>query len=320
MILVTGGSGFIGGHLVELLAARGEAVRCLVRPRSSLQYLRAAEFAYGDLAKGQGLEAALDGVDTVIHAAGVIKALTPEGYFEGNTKASENLARAIGGRPIRLVHVSSLAAIGPSVDGVPITEDAEPHPLTYYGKSKLEAERTVRRLLPDAVIVRPPVVYGPRDTGVLQMFKSVSRGLALEIAGGDRWFSAIYVKDLVRGLVAAARSPAAAGRSYFLAHPAPVSWGGLTTAAARVMGRPARIVRVPVAAAQALGYFSEVWAWIARKPGIVSREKIREALCPFWTCDTRRAAVELGFEAGTALETGLAETLKWYKEARWLRF
>ena len=72
--------------------------------------------------------------------------------------------------------------------------------------------------MPDAVIVRPPVVYGPRDTDVFQLLKSISKGLVLEIAGGERWFSAIYVEDLVEGLLAAARAPGAAGRAYFLAH------------------------------------------------------------------------------------------------------
>jgi len=83
--------------------------------------------------------------------------------------------------------VSTLAAIGPSRDGTPVDEDAQPRPLTDYGKSKLEAERTVRALAPDAVIVRPPVVYGPRDPAVFQLLKSVSRGWVLEIAGGQVW-------------------------------------------------------------------------------------------------------------------------------------
>ena len=97
---------------------------------------------------------------------------------------------------------------GPPRPECRLAEDAEPHPLTHYGKSKLDAEQVVRDLAPDAVIVRPPVVYGPRDTDVFQLLKSISKGLVLEIAGGERWFSAIYVKDLVDGLLAAARHAA----------------------------------------------------------------------------------------------------------------
>ena len=122
----------------------------------------------------------------MIHLAGVTKALSTSEFYSGNARATENLARAVAGRGVRLVHVSSLAAIGPSTDGTPVSEDAEPHPVTHYGTSKLEGERIVRALVPDAVVVRPAVVYGPRDTDLLEMFRSISRGFVLEISGGGR--------------------------------------------------------------------------------------------------------------------------------------
>lgn len=321
MILITGGTGFVGSHLVEKLRARGESVRCLVRPASAgRRFPAGVESAVADLAGGQGVEQALRGVDTVIHLAGVTKALSPAGYYAGNAGATETLARALQGRGVRLVHVSSLAAIGPSLDGRPVDEDAAPHPVSTYGKSKLESERLVRGLLPDAVIVRPPVVYGPRDTAVFQILKSVARGLVLEIAGGERWFSAIYVEDLVDGLWAAAREAPAAGRAYFLTHRTPVSWRELGSAAGRIMGRQPRTLRVPVSAAGAIGWLAEKWSHITRIPAIISREKVSEACCRYWICDPARAAAELGFEAPTPIETGLAKTLAWYKEAGWLKY
>ena len=325
MILVTGGSGFIGSHLVERLCSDGERVRCLVRAKRVRRKNYAglppqAEAVFGELISGAGLEEALEGVDTVIHVAGVTKALGAGDYYAGNVRATENLARAMKGRAIRLVHVSSLAAAGPSLDGIPLREDAAPHPLTHYGKSKLAAERMVRDLVPDAVIVRPPVVYGPRDTDVFRILKPLSQGVAFQIAGGERWFSAIYVKDLAEGLIAAARAIRGAGRTYFLANSKPLSWGELGAATAGVTGRQARILRVPVAAAYAAGWCAEMWAHLADKPGILSREKVREAQCRYWTCDTRRAAQEIGFEARTPLDVGLAETLAWYREAGWLKY
>ena len=320
MILVTGGTGFIGGHLLDKLTARGATVRCLMRRKAGRPLPEAVEPAYGDLTTGQGLDEALRGVTEVFHLAGVTKALTRDDYYAGNARATENLAQALSGRRVRLVHVSSLAAIGPSPDGVPVPEDAEPQPLTHYGKSKLEGERIVRRLGPDAVIVRPPVVYGPRDRDVFQILKSISRGLVIEISGGERWFSAIYVEDLVEGLLAAIGSPAAAGRTYFLAHPKPASWGELGSIAAGIMGRRTRVVRVPPMLAHAAGWCAEVWSRVTRQPGIVSRDKVAEAQCKYWTCDTRRAAAELGFQAKTPLDAGLARTLAWYKEAGWLTY
>jgi nucleoside-diphosphate-sugar epimerase len=315
MILVTGGTGFIGSHLVETLCARGEPVRRVVRRNRLLQ----GDF-HGELVSGAGLDQALQGVDTVIHLAGVTKALTSGEYYAGNVRATENVARMTAGRGIRLVHVSSLAAVGPSPDGTPVSEDADPHPLTHYGSSKLEGERVVRALVPDAVIVRPPVVYGPRDTDVFQFLKPISKGFLIEIGGGERWFQAIYVKDLVDGILAAARAPQAAGRTYFLAHAKAVSWSELGAVAARIMRRDLRVLHVPSSVAYAVGCCAEMWSLLTRKPGIVSREKIAEARCRYWTCDTRRAAEEIGFEARTPLEAGIAETLAWYKEAGWLKY
>jgi nucleoside-diphosphate-sugar epimerase len=316
MILVTGATGFIGSHLVERLVAMGRPVRCLVRRPCSIP---GAEIVRGDLRGGEGLEAALRGVDCVIHLAGVTKVLRVAEYYAGNGTATANLVRAMEGHPARLVHVSSLAAVGPSSDGSPVDEDAPPAPFTNYGKSKLDGERAARAR-EGTVIVRPPVVYGPRDTDVLQLLRTISRGYVLEIAGGDRWFSAIYVKDLVTGLIAAAENSAAAGRTYFLTYAQPHTWNDLAVAAADIMGTHPRVLRVPYGIARSVGFAAELWSRFTGKPGIISREKVSEARCTHWTCSPHRAAGELGFSAPTDLRAGLIETLEWYKQAGWLTY
>jgi len=164
------------------------------------------------------------------------------------------------------------------------------------------------------------VVYGPRDTDVFKLLRSVSKGLIVEIAGGERFFSSIYVKDLVEGILTAARTPRAAGRTYFLTHAKPLSWGDLSSTAARIMRKKPRVVRIPLSLALAIGAGAEVLAKIAGKPGILSREKIREARFPFWTCSGARAATELGFIAATSIESGLTDALAWYKEAGWIQY
>jgi dihydroflavonol-4-reductase len=317
VILVTGGTGFIGSHLLDRLAESGEPVRALVRRKTALP--RGVEAVTGDLATGEGVAEAARGADTIIHVAGVLKALTSEDFYRGNVLATENLARAAG-QGTRFVLVSSLAVCGPSPADSSLNEDSEPRPLTHYGKSKLQAERAIRALIPQAVIVRPPVVYGPRDTGVYPLLKSISRGLAVQIAGGERWLSVIYVRDLVEGILAASTSPQAPGRTYFLTHADPMNWSHLRDAAARVMRRKPLVLRVPKSAAYGIGYVAERWSALTRKPAMVSREKVTEATCARWVCDPRRAAVELGFEAKTSLDAGMAETLAWYKEAGWVKY
>ena len=111
MILVTGGTGFIGSHLLDRLTAAGEPVRALVRRKTALP--QGVDAVYGDLADGGGLGAAMRGVTAIIHIAGATKAIRPDDYYRGNVRATENLARAAAGRGIRFVHVSSLAACGP---------------------------------------------------------------------------------------------------------------------------------------------------------------------------------------------------------------
>jgi nucleoside-diphosphate-sugar epimerase len=323
--LVTGGSGFIGGHLLDRLSKTHQSFRCLVRSNSRRRALPpGVETVEASLDTGVGLDRALDGVASVIHLAGVTKALRPADYYTGNTRATAALAKAMAGKGIRLVYVSSLEAAGPSRDGTPLDEDSPPRPFTHYGKSKLEAEKIVRSALPEAVIVRPPVVYGPRDTDVFQILKSVARGFMPRIGQGERYFSAIYVRDLVDGLLTAARHPAAAGGTYYLAHPDPLTWTALGNAAARIVfgatGRTARVVRIPEGLARAVGFAAEMVSWITRKPGIISREKVAAAQCRYWTCDPRRAAIEMGFHASTDIDAGMAETLAWYKEAGWLKY
>jgi len=321
MILVTGSTGFVGSHLLEKLRAHGEQVRCLVRPSTNIRRLPVGlETAAADLRTGQGIDRALEGVDAVIHVGGVTKALAPDDFFAGNARPTEMLARAVAGRRLRFVYVSSLAAVGPSPDGRPVDENTPPRPVSTYGRSKLAGEKIARALLPDAVIVRPPVVYGPRDTDVYQILKAVNRGLVLEISGGERWFSAIYVEDLAEGLCAAVRSPQAAGRSYFLAHRDPVSWRQFGAAAGQIMGRTPRTLRVPIFAANSIAFLNEIWSLLSRNPAIISREKVAEACCRFWTCDPTRAAADFGFEAPAPLAAGLAKTLAWYKEAGWLNY
>ena len=322
---MTGGTGFVGSHLVERLLELGVGVRCLVRVSSSLRYLPGAsvEVCYGDLATGAGLREALAGVETVFHVAGVTKASSSREYYQGNALATENLLRACadgGGQQPRFVHVSSLAAVGPSPDAGPLKEDAEPRPVTHYGRSKLAAERAVRQsgLAASAVIVRPPVVYGPRDADVYQVLRSVAKGFMLRIGHAESFFSLIYVKDLAEALVAAANSPHAPGGTFFAANPEPVSWTQFGALAGNVLGRKVRTVSVPAAAAYALGWMAEVGSRMRGKPGILSREKVREAGCRYWVCDAGKARRELGFSASHSLREGLNETLLWYKNAGWL--
>ncbi len=326
-ILVTGSTGFIGSHLVDRLLAEGANVRCLLRPNSprggGFRYLpgQGAKPVLGNLVTGDGLEAALEGVDFVFHLAGVTKALRSSEYYTGNVTTTENLLKKMEGAPARLVHVSSLAAMGPSPDGVPLREDAKPHPLTHYGKSKLEGEQALRSsaVWPRATVVRPPVVYGPRDVDVYQVFKAAANGAQVRIGKPESYFSFIYVTDLVDGLILATRKEAA-GKAYFLANPDPISWSEFGATAAVTMVKKIRTLTLPVWAAYLAGCLADLLSRLSGKPWILSRDKILDARQRYWTCNPARAAADLGFHTQTSLREGVAATLEWYREAQWLTY
>jgi nucleoside-diphosphate-sugar epimerase len=326
-VLVTGATGFIGSHLVERLVAEGAHVRCLVRPSSprggASRHLPAQEAkpVLGDLLTGAGLYQALQGANLVFHLAGVTKALHTADYYEGNVTATQNLIEAMSDSSARLIHVSSLAATGPSPDGVPLREDCEAHPLTHYGKSKLQGEEALRRspVWERATVIRPPVVYGPRDVDVYRVFQAASNGTQVRIGRPESYFSFIYVADLVDGLILAAR-PSAAGKTYFLANPEPVSWSEFGATASLTMVKKIRTLTLPVWTAQLAGCVADLAARLTGRPGILSRDKILDARQRYWICDPRRAAAELGFEAQTSLREGIAATLEWYREAQWLTY
>src|SRR5262249_10085150 len=267
----------IGSHLVERLLSDGANVRCLVRPTSprggASRHLPAqgARPVLGDLITGAGLDAALDGVGIVFHLAGVTKALHASDYYLGNVKTTENLLRAMSGSSATLVHVSSLAAVGPSRDAAPLREDAEPRPLTHYGKSKLQGEQAVRTcpVSSRAIVIRPPVVYGPRDVDVYQVFKAVASGVLVRIGGPESYFSFIYVADLVDGLILAAENRAAAGKTYFLSNPAAVSWTEFSATAAATMVRKLRIFTLPVWAAYLAGCCGDLLSHLTGRPRIL---------------------------------------------------
>jgi dihydroflavonol-4-reductase len=323
--LVTGATGFIGSHLVEFLLKKNYTVRCLLRKTSSTVWLKnlPVEFVYGDLFSEDALREAVQGVEIIFHSAGVTKAKTKEEYYRGNATGTKNLLEAVRRQnPAlkRFVHVSSQAAVGQSATKAPITEDAPAHPITTYGRSKWQAEEECLRMMPGLpiTILRPPVVYGPRDKDVFEFFSTMKKGLQPIVGFGEKYVSMIHVGDLVRGFAMAAESPVAQGQTYFISSKQIYDWRQIGDATKRIMDRFVLRIRIPEPGVYVVAAFAELFSRFSTKPALINFEKARDMVQDYWTADASKAKRDFGFEQEISLERGIEDTVRWYKVQGWL--
>ena len=324
-VLVTGASGFVGGHVVAALAQNGIRPRCLVRPTSRLDFIKdwSPEIVLGDVTSPASLETAVEGVDGVVHCAGVVRALSLPEFLRVNADGCRNLYRAcLAKNPAvrRIVHISSLTALGPSVAGRPVQEGQERRPVSHYGTSKLAGQRIAEAhmdRLPIVILV-PPAVYGPFDRAFLGLFACAKRGLSLVIGREERWVSLVYARDLARAVLACLESEKAAGNEYLLEDGHPHTWRDIAAAVGQSMHRSPVRVPLPVIVAKAAGAVIGCAARWTGKPAFFDRDRLNDFLQPSWTCSSAKIRAELGFAPQYALEQGVAETYRWYAEHHWL--
>jgi dihydroflavonol-4-reductase len=333
---VTGASGFIGAHLVNHLLARGSEVRCLVRPTSRTEHLQrdGVRQIIGGLDAPDSYRAALSGCDAVFHLAGMLSATRPRAMLRTNGGGTRRLADACAAMPTppRFVYVSSLAAAGPAPRGRAFRDEADPAtPVSRYGRGKRNGEVALARRadrLP-ATIVRPGIVYGPRDAQGATLFRTIRRtGLHFVVGFRTPPLSLVHVEDVVRLLGTVAERgetlPSGprgrAGQGVYLAcddreHPTYWEFGHRVAAAIGC-----RVVVWPL------------WRWVGRSVGaaaeaaqrlggpasVLTRDKIREATAANWACSAAKARSQLDFQPTFPLDVRLAETAEWFREHGWL--
>jgi nucleoside-diphosphate-sugar epimerase len=322
-VLVTGATGFLGGHLVDALVARGARVRALVRRTSDTTALRAhgVELFEGGFEDDAGLHLAAAGVEYVVHAAGGGKVGSVAQFYAQNRDTTVALAQAVlreAPRLQRFVLVSSAAAAGGAEPGRPATEDDPPHPGSHYGKAKLEAERqllALRERLP-VTILRPPAVYGPGDTRMLPLFRAIKRGLMPRLGGGVT--SMLYASDCVDAILLTLTQPHPVGRIYFLADGEIYDHARIGHAIAAAFGVDPLAVPVPARLLRAVGAAAEAYAKVSGRAVALTRDKVQDLLQPSWLVSAALARSELGFAPQVQLEAGAKVTADWYLQAGWI--
>jgi nucleoside-diphosphate-sugar epimerase len=323
-VLVTGASGFVGGHVAEALSNRGDRVRALVRKtsqRSHLERLPNVELFEGSIGDMDRLHQAVDGVDAVIHAAGLVKARSADEFFSVNVGGTSNLIEACRERRIkRFVLVSSLEASGPSADGRPVHVTQE-DPVTAYGRSKLAAEKVALSAKGDlkVVILRPGAVYGPRDREILEVFKTIQRGLLPLVDGGAAKGVWVYATDCADACIRAIEADVPSGRVYFVEDGrGPIDQKQMLADVERALGKRARFranLPVPLFLAAARGV--ETLGRITNRPMMFTREKANMLLM-HWVCSSEATSAELGWTPAVSWEDGLPRAVKWYRDNGWL--
>lgn len=331
--LVTGGTGFIGGHLVETLCARGDEVTCLVRATSDRARLEAlgCSFAVGDITDAASITAAAGEADVVYHLAAMLKQPWHPEFMSTNADGTRVVARACAeaDAPPVLVAISSIAASGPAPEGRARVEADPPAPVSRYGASKLGGEAAARELaaaLP-ITLVRPPVVVGERDTASLPLFQTAARGVHMVPGRGHDRLSMVHVVDLVAAIIAAGdhgeRLPAdddERGTGIYFAcadeHPTVRELGALL---ANAVGRDrVRVIAAPRALTKLIGGVAEGVARLRDKPSILNYDKMLEANAGSWECSADKARTQLGWRPGAPLVARLEQTGTWYREQGWI--
>jgi dihydroflavonol-4-reductase len=320
-VLVTGATGFVGSHLVEALQRSAAQVTVLARSAAKAAALNAgsARVVNGDLHDRQGIEQAVADQDVVYHVAGVVAARNEAEFLRANRDGTRNILEAVQrSGTARFVLVSSLAAGGPSAPGAPLTGSEPPRPVTAYGRSKLAAEQVVRSASIPWTIIRPPIVYGPRDREVLKVFRLARLGVAPVLGSGTQELSAVHAADLADALIAAGTGTSSVGRTYNACHAEIFTSGEFGRAVGAAMGRAVLSVPVPRRAGQAVLAITETIARLTGNVTILTSDKANEFFQPAWTGDPSPLTRDTGWKARFDLRAGLADTYAWYRRAGWL--
>ena len=337
-ILVTGISGFIGHHTAAALHRHGHQIRGLVRRTSDRSGLAGipVEFAEGDVLDRASLDRALGGIEAVIHIAGITRALNAGQFYEVNVGGTRNVVDALlalgkskAERP-RLVHLSSQTVAGPNANGRPSEESDLEAPVTQYGRSKLAAEQVVRAAAADlaTVILRPPIVYGPRDKDVLAAFKlaKAGRGAFLHPGFETKRYSLIHGHDLGEGITLALERGKPLDESgkahsqgvYYLTDGGVYTWREMGVFLAQSLNFSAKVIPVPNVFSQAVAIGSELRSLVTGKAPLLGFDKVREMQGQSYVCSSASAVRDLGFAPRFKLEEGMRDTARWYEANGWL--
>lgn len=320
---VTGGTGFIGSHLVEALIGHDNysEVRCLVRNEE--KWLKGKNYVkvQGDLHDLSTLKRGLDNIDVVFHNAGIVKAPAWQQFEHTNVDATENLLRIAQKQDIKtIVVLSSLAAAGPSHEN-PVSEEDPLMPVSMYGKSKKQMEEMIHKTANgngSISILRPSAVYGPREDQIYSFFKMLNKRICPIIGDGEKpRISMVYVMDVVQGILKAAEQQKPGVHTYFISDKYIYTWNQVRETSTKILGKKAVPIYIKPKYVKKIATAVEKTASFFGSYPVINRDKANEIILE-WTCSIKKAQHELGYEPKYTLAEGISRTIHWYKMHHWL--
>lgn len=297
-VALTGATGFVGGHTLDHLLGQGYSVSALTR--RAMPARDGVTWVEGDLTRDRALAALVEGADAVIHVAGLIKARRDGEFFDVNVGGTGRLIAALAGRPVKFVHLSSLAA-------------RERH-LSAYAASKAAAEDLLAQTTGlDWTILRPPAVYGPGDRETLVFFKAAATRRPLLPGSPRHRSSLIHVHDLASALEAALRLPGLSGKTADV-HDSRDGGYALADVLALIAGRTGwhRPLFLPPAVLGSVGGMVRIASMLTGGVPMLTPGKARELSFPDWVCRDRTLEA-CGWRASIDAERGLRDTRVWYE-------
>jgi nucleoside-diphosphate-sugar epimerase len=315
-ILITGATGFIGKHLTAALS-KTYSVRCLVRKTSDIKELRDlnVDLVYGDLLDKNSLAPALDKIDLVYHLAGEVYSRKKEDYFRRNVLATQNLLETCNEKGTKkIIFLSSVGVYKPATTKTLLTEESECEPITYYGKTKLDAEALIKKYGIPWVIVRAPVIYGPHQKSVLNRFflDAINKRRVLIFGSGDNLRSLCFIDNLVEGLVLLANNPDVHEKMYILSDSSSYTYNEMIPPVSKALQQQLKLVRLP-------SFLSSISWGINSLIGSVfglsfvelyaiKKTQFHEAY------DISKARNEIGYYPSVTLEEGMKNTIDWVRK------
>lgn len=321
-ILVTGGTGFIGSHLVEALVKRGHKVRCIVRNDGQTRFLEnlGVELVYGGITEKNALQNAVRGMTAVFHLAGILGrwGVPVEVYWDTNVKGTRLLLECCAEQGVtRVIYCGSASALG-HIEKPPADEDYPGNPSNVYEQSKAQSEKVVLdyRDKLKVTIIRPEFVYGPGDTHVLRLFKAVKNRKFLIVGNGKSFLHPTYVGDVIQGLILCFENRKSIGQVYNIVGERYLTVEDLISMISRNFGLEMHARHIPSWGANFIASTSELAGRLFGFEPVLTKSRVE-----FFTVnkafDSSKARRELGYNP-IKLEDGIADTIKWYLEKGYL--